>query len=283
MITLNNLTYSYKKGDDVIKGITTDIPAGMHLLLGENGAGKTTLLHLIAGLLYPTQGTCRYNDVDMRLRLPSILSQVQYFTPITCYPAPTIAAMEKCHAPFFPNFDREMLASNLDAFGISPTERLNDMSLGASVKAGLAYMLSLRCQVLLLDEPTIGLDITSKQLFNRMLLNCISPDQTVIFSTHNIGDSEPLFDNLLIINRGNLLLNIPIPEITDHLAFVNSTVPEPDALYSELFMGRNQCIIKNPAAEIESQPDITLLYNALGSPSRQAILNSLNSSNHDTI
>ena len=257
MVTLNNVSYTYNRHSDALHNITCSIGSGISLLAGENGAGKTTLLHIIGGLLYPTQGTCDINGNPISKRLP------------------TIASMVRMHAPFFPNFNREMLERNLAAFGIAINERLSGMSLGTSVKARLAYMLSLGCEVLLLDEPTLGLDITSRQRFNRMLVESLSPEQTVVISTHSVAESEALYDSVMILSKGEMIVSEPVAAIADRLAFVSSPQQPDGVLYCEQFMGGFRSIMAADRCEAESQPDLTLLYNALMSSSRPQIVKHL--------
>lgn len=277
MLTLSNISYSYPRGKEALHAVTATIGSGFHLLIGENGSGKTTLLHLMAGLRYPTAGTCELDGIPMRLRRPEELCRIQYLGDDMIFPADTIKAMADTHARFFPCFDSGMLAHNLEAFGIKAGERLRNMSLGNRRKAHLAYMLALKCDILLLDEPTNGLDITSKNTFSRMLVECASPEQSVIVSTHTPADLESLYDNVMVLNHGELLLNMNVDEICSHIAFVSNSAPTPDALYSEPRFGLYRSIIPNPDGSIESQLDFGLLYTAMSGPSRQAILNCLNS------
>ena len=275
MVTLNNVSYTYNRHSDALHNITCSIGSGISLLAGENGAGKTTLLHIIGGLLYPTQGTCDINGNPISKRLPTDLCRVQYFSGNISFPAPTIASMVRMHAPFFPNFNREMLERNLAAFGIAINERLSGMSLGTSVKARLAYMLSLGCEVLLLDEPTLGLDITSRQRFNRMLVESLSPEQTVVISTHSVAESEALYDSVMILSKGEMIVSEPVAAIADRLAFVSSPQQPDGVLYCEQFMGGFRSIMAADRCEAGSQPDLTLLYNALMSSSRPQIVKHL--------
>lgn len=110
-----------------------------------------------------------------------------------------------------------------------------------------------------------------------MLVECVSPEQSVIVSTHTPADLESLYDNVMVLNHGELLLNMNVDEICSHIAFVSNSAPTPDALYSEPRFGLYRSIIPNPDGSIESQLDFGLLYTAMSGPSRQAILNCLNS------
>lgn len=277
MIKLQNLSYGYNRKVKTLQDITAEIGSGIHLLVGENGAGKTTLLHFMVGLRYPRSGSCELDGTPMRQRHPSEMCRVQFFGDGMEFPASTIKEMVKVHSTFFPRFDHEMLKRNLHAFGINENDKFSGMSLGTRRKAHLSYMLALRCDALLLDEPTNGLDINSKQTFSRMLVECVSPEQTVIVSTHTPADLESLYDSIIVLSHGKLLLNMNIDEITSHIAFVTQNTTDADILYSEPSFGLQRCIIANTDKSIESQLDFELLYNALHGNSIQAILNCLKS------
>ncbi|MDE7388170.1 MAG: ABC transporter ATP-binding protein [Muribaculaceae bacterium] len=262
-IELTDLHYRYRRSAaDAIDGITATIGPGIHLLLGENGAGKTTLLHLIDGLLFPTSGQCTADGGPTRLRLPSVTSRVAFLGAGMPLPALTIREMTRIHAPFYPRFSAEMLAENLAAFGIGIDQKLSAMSMGTKQKAAVAYMLALRTEILLLDEPATGLDIASKQALQKMIARCVDPDQTVIVSTHNIADLEYLYDGVTVIRHGRLLLSAATDAILSRIRFVSSPVPPAEALYCESGMGGFRAIVPN-ADGADSAMDYRLLYSAL--------------------
>ncbi|MDE7411838.1 MAG: ABC transporter ATP-binding protein [Paramuribaculum sp.] len=271
MINLNHLNYCYRSGVNVLHDITAEIEPGIHLLMGENGAGKTTLLHIMAGLRYPRTATeCTIDDVSTSLRLPSVLSKVFLLTDDMVFPYPTIAEMERYHAPFYPNFDAALLAENLSEFGINPRDSINNFSLGTRKKAYLAYALALRTDILLLDEPANGLDIDSKTVLLRMLSRNITDNQTVIISTHTIWDFQNLFDGVLVLSQGRLVLAEKVWTIVKSLAFVNSLEPISNALYLTQNMGRFQAIVPNDGT-LDTAIDYVLLYTALHSPQQSII------------
>jgi len=281
MITLENVCYSYRRGKvDALHGVSCHVGSGIHLLMGENGAGKTTMLHIMAGLRYPVSGQCCIDGSQLRLRRPSDICRVQMFSGDMKLPAESIAEMERIHAPFFPNFDAAMLRRNLDAFGIGAGERLRAMSYGTYVKAAIAYMFALRCDVLLLDEPANGLDPLARKLMRRMLVECVGPEQTVVVSTNSITDFELVYDNVMVLSHGRLLLHESVAAIAARLAFVTSSHPLPEALYSELGAGLWRSIVPNVAGE-ESQPDMALLYEALAGDTRREILNILTKNTYE--
>lgn len=276
MITLRDASYSYPKKADALVDITCDVHPGIHLLMGANGTGKTTLLHLMAGLRYPTSGVCLLDGEALRLRWPSQLGRVQYFSPDMDFPEQSVEKMVSRHAPFFPRFDAGMLSRNLSAFGIDPSRKFTALSYGNAIKARLAYMLSLRCEVLLLDEPTVGLDVDGRRQFGRLLMECVDEGQTVIVSTHSLSEFEPLYDSVMFLRDGHLLLQASFGMISRRVASVVTATPPDDAVYSEIRMGRCHSIVPAGESDMESVPDCTLLYNALSSPSAYKMLQIIN-------
>lgn len=275
-IQLKDLRFSYRKSHTAaIDGISATISPGIHLLLGENGAGKTTLLHLIDGLLFPTAGECRVDGGEPRLRLPSISSCMIFYGPDTQLPAASINEMVRIHSGFYPHFSPEMLAENLKAFGMTGAERLKNLSMGNRQKAAVAYMLALRTEIVLLDEPATGLDIESKEALQQMIARCVEPDQTVIVSTHNIADLRHLYDGVMVLSHGRLLLADSTDFILSRLVFTVSPVPPVDAIYCEPRLDRYHSISENADGEPCSDIDYRLLYMALHRPDNSRILNAL--------
>lgn len=163
MLIVDNVSYSYNARIDALHNISTEISPGVCLLLGANGAGKSTFLSLAAATITARTGTVTFDDKDLALRLPSVLQKVFFLPDSYRSPFRTIRDMVKRMAPFYPNFDAAMLEENFAAFGLSGNEALKGLSLGNTHKSYIAFALALRTEVLLLDEPANGLDITSKK------------------------------------------------------------------------------------------------------------------------
>lgn len=275
MLQLNNVSYSYRKGDTALSDVSIGVPPGLHLLLGENGAGKTTLLHIIAGLRFPTTGECLIDGADTSLRSPATLSRTFMLSDEMTFPASSINEMARRTSGFYPAFSDSILKECLDAFGMSGYEKLQHMSLGNRKKAQLAYALALQTDILLLDEPANGLDISSRQILLELLGRFIQPEQTVIISTHVVWDFMNLIEGVMVINRGCILTAMNTWDITKRLGFVSDRLPIDGALYSTQLQGLFHAIVKADP-ENPTDLDFLLLYSALHSPQRQTLLNILN-------
>lgn len=187
-------------------------------------------------------------------------------------PALTINEMVKIHAQFYPSFSPETLASNLREFGMDGSEKLKRLSMGNRQKATVAYILSLKTPVVLLDEPATGLDIDSKQTLQQMIARCVDPEQTVIVSTHNFADLQHLYDGVIILNHGKLQLAASTDVILERVAFTITTELPENPLYSEQRLGRHHAIVMNPEGRICSDIDYKLLYSAIHNSQVNALL-----------
>ncbi len=274
MINIKNLSYNYHKGYKALDNINAQLGPGVHLLLGENGAGKTTLLHVIAGLLFAKEGTCEIDDNDISKRQPSDLCKVFFMPEDITFPAKCINDFAKIHSQFYPTFSEELFRQNLEIFHLTGNESFGSLSLGNRKKANLAYVMALGTDILLLDEPTNGLDINAKKELLKIMVGSLREDQTVIVSTHTVWDLKNLFESVMMLRRGNLLLSMSTEEIGNKLSFVASTSPNPNALYMEQDMNGFRSIERNTNGD-ETEINFALIYSALMSNAAQSVLDAL--------
>lgn len=190
------------------------------------------------------------------------MSSIFYLSEDWQSPFSDILTTARYHGSFYPSFDADMLAENLGAFGLSGKERLKSLSLGMRRKSYIAYALALRPDLLLLDEPANGLDIDSKKELRRMVSRCIGDGQTMVISTHTVADLEVLYDSVVILHRGEVVLSASVADISAKLSFVTSSVPVPDAVFMESEGAMFRAIIRadQPYA---SAIDFELLYSAV--------------------
>lgn len=274
MINIENLSFNYYKGYKALDNINAQLGPGVHLLLGENGAGKTTLLHVIAGLLFAKEGSCKIEGNDISKRRPSDLSKVFFMPEDITFPAKCINDFAKLHSPFYPTFSEDLFRQNLEIFNLTGNESFGSLSLGNRKKANLAYVMALGTDVLLLDEPTNGLDINAKKDLLKIMVGSLNENQTVIVSTHTVWDLKNLFESVMMLRRGNLLLSMSTEEIGRKLSFVSSTSPNPNALYMEQDMNGFRSIVKNIDGN-ETDINFALIYSALMSDAAQNVLDAL--------
>ena len=264
MVIINDLKFSYsKKQEPLFQELNCELPSGSIVgLLGKNGAGKTTLLKLMIGLLPPTEGSVRIMGHQPWERQPSLLQEI-YFLPEEFHqPGVSIRNYVKANSGFYPRFDEELLDRLIVDFELPENKRLTQLSYGQKKKFLISFALSTKCRLLVLDEPTNGLDIPSKSIFRRVMAGSLDDDQLVIISTHQVRDVENLIDRVLMLEKGRFIMQKNIYEISSKLRFATTSSPDGEnVLYHEMVPGGYKVITPQTAGD--SSVDIELLFNAI--------------------
>ena len=233
MITLKELSFSYSRKKEVLDRINLEVGSG-HIcgLLGKNGEGNTTLLNLLSGPIFPDQGSCLVLEEIPSERNARFLQQIFLLPEEISMPEVTAIEYIKMYAAFYPTFRDDICKACVESFEINLSDRLSKMSQGQRKKVAITLALAAHTPLLLMDEPTNGLDIPSKATFRRLVASLIDDNQTVIISTHQVRDLESLIDTVLILDQRQILLNKTLNEIGEKLYF-GPLLPEEKALYSE--------------------------------------------------
>ena len=266
MLKINDLAFSYSgNGCKVFNDFSLSFEKGaVYGLLGKNGTGKSTLLYLITGLLHPQQGTVQFKGEEVRRRLPSTLSDMYIVPEEFELPSMTMKQYVKLNAPFYPNFSEEQLKQNLALFDFDENIRLGDLSMGQKKKAYMCFALAANTSLLVMDEPTNGLDIPSKSEFRRLIASNMTDEKTIIISTHQVRDIDSLLDHIVIIDQSSVLLNASNADICRRLLFAELPMSEPTdgALYVQPSVAGNSAILLNEYDE-ESRMNLELLFNGV--------------------
>ena len=277
MITVKQLSFGYTRRRNIFDSLSLELPKGSIVgLLGRNGEGKTTLLKLLYGQLLRRQGELKVLDLDPKHRAVSFLQQVYLLPEEFQVPPISIRSFFDISAPFYPNYDEAVAKELIDTFGLQWDMNLKKISQGQKKKALIAFALSLRVPLPLLDEPTNGLDIPSKGEFRRTVARYTTEEQTIIISTHQVRDLEQLIDRILIMERGSIFCNATVADITERLSFRLITPELADkALYSEpSAVGTVGILPSDGSDEAESNYSMELFFNAVISE-RDRILQAL--------
>ena len=264
MIRINNITFSYRrKADDVLTNLSLSIePGAIYGLLGLNGEGKSTLLHLMAGVLTPNAGNITIDDVDVRLRRPSTLSKLFIVPEEFSLPEISLENYVRINAPLYPNFNRDDMERYLKEFGLNSNINLKGLSMGQKKKVFISFALAANTPVMLMDEPTNGLDIPGKSTFRKVISMAASDDRTIIISTHQVRDIDKLLDHIIVMFNHKLLLNEPLSEISRRLAFVESNDAElvEKALYCQSSVAGKSLVLPNDNDD-DSEVNLETLFN----------------------
>lgn len=261
MITLKELSFSYSRKKEVLDRINLEVGSG-HIcgLLGKNGEGKTTLLNLLSGQIFPDQGSCLALEEIPSERNARFLQQIFLLPEEISMPEVTAIEYIKMYAPFYPTFRDDICKACVESFEINLSDRLSKMSQGQRKKVAITLALAAHTPLLLMDEPTNGLDIPSKATFRRQVASLVNDDQTVIISTHQVRDIESLIDTVLILDQRQILLNKTLNEIGEKLYF-GPLLPEEKALYSEPTSQGTIGVTARDGKE-ETAVSLELLFNA---------------------
>ncbi len=263
MITIEDLSFKYGR-KEILSNINLTLTQGkIYGLLGENGVGKTTLLKIISGLQKPFSGTCRVNGEFPFKRTPSFLSNI-YFLPEELEYIQIDISVEtyaESNGMFYPRFDKQKFNNILKEFSMDTNGKLNKLSQGQTKKVAIAFALATNVDLVLMDEPSNGLDIPSKSLFRKVIAQYCDDNTCCVISTHQVRDLENLIDPIIILDNKAVLLNESLERISEKLYFgLDSSAPD-DALYSEPALGGVITVTQNLHNK-ESRVNLEALFNA---------------------
>ena len=233
-------------------------------LLGKNGTGKSTLLYLISGLLRAKKGSVCFDGIETYKRLPETLSEIFIVPEEFDLPAISLDEYVKINRPFYPLFSTQVLEACLNDFELTSDVKLNALSMGQKKKVFMSFALAANTKLLLMDEPTNGLDIPSKSQFRKVVSQYMSGERTLIISTHQVHDVESLLDHILILSQQKLLLDASVADIQEKYTFEYRTPAEmDDVLYAEPSLQGNAVIAPRQEDSPETQVNLELLFNAV--------------------
>lgn len=260
MIEIKNIEFSYRR-HKVLNHVTMNLlPGRIYGLLGQNGVGKTTLLKIIAGLLKYEGGECAVNNFIPHKRQPSFLGSVYYLPEDFAGPDVVVEEYAMQTGPFYPHFSQERFFKIIAEFDVNPKAKFTKLSFGQQKKAIIAFALSLGTDILLMDEPSNGLDIPSKVILRRMIAENALENQMVIISTHQVRDLENLIDPIIILDNDGVLLNASIQSISEKLEFSLESQKDTTALYSEPALNGYMTVRQNSSGH-ETMVDLESLFN----------------------
>ncbi|MBP1676917.1 MAG: transporter related protein [Bacteroidetes bacterium] len=266
MIDINQVDFSYGKRTKLLSNLSLQLEAGrIHGLLGKNGEGKSTLLKLISGLVFPQAGSLDVMGFVPGKRYPEMLQQIFFLPEELPQLTLSIANYEKVYAPFYPDFNSEQFDAYLKEFDVENKHaKINKLSHGQKKKVMIAFGLATNTKLLLMDEPTNGLDIPSKGQFRRMVASAIDDSRCLIISTHQVHDLDSLIDNIIIMEKHEIVFNQTLETIGQKLLFrvADRNDKSEHVLYSEDTLRGLYQVCRNEGDE-DTKVDIELLFNAV--------------------
>ncbi len=262
MIHVKNLRLSYQPSEPVLENLQLRLEkGGIYALAAPNGEGKTSLLKALAGLRFPDAGELSVLGFNPAKREAELLRQLYFLPSEPSFPGWTAAKIARTYGVFYPNFSKIQYEKLLDDFKIGLDKTMQNLSFGQQRRVQLAFALAVKTPILLLDEPTLGLDIAGKDQFRRSLIQATEEGQLVIIATHLLMEIEPVLEELLILHQRQIWSQISLARAAEVFSYhLSSRPPVPDTNSYGRRVPGGWLIIKADGSPSTARPDIETLY-----------------------
>ena len=244
---------------EILHGLDFDIPAGrIYGLIGHNGAGKTTTLNAMLGLTN-CEGTIRVLGEDPFARRAKLMENVAFISDVASLPRflrvrELFALLSNIH----PNFSQDKARAFLEGTDIRPEMKIKHLSKGMVAQLHLAVVMAIDAKLLVLDEPTLGLDITyRKRFYRRLLEDYMTEERTLLITTHQVDEIEFMLSDIMFIRDGELILHMQMETVNDKFTqlVVNDPAMQPEArkhgpVYEETRFGQTVMIFDGVDREL---------------------------------
>ncbi|HZX46655.1 MAG TPA: ABC transporter ATP-binding protein [Clostridia bacterium] len=228
-IEVKGITKYYRENKALDNVTFTMEPGKIYGLLGRNGAGKTTLLNLITNRIFPSSGEIRIGGESVHEN-DSALGIIYYMTEKNLFPdSERIKNIFKWTRQFYPAFDMDYAGGLSDKFGLDIKKKVKSLSTGyASIFKAITALAS-NSDILLFDEPILGLDANHRDMFYKELLaSYADKPRTIIISTHLIEEVAPVLEEVIIIKEGKLVIKQPVEKLLAHAYTVSGEASKVD-------------------------------------------------------
>lgn len=216
-----------------LDSVSLELERGVvHGLVGVNGAGKTTLIRHLLGLLKAESGSVRVFGLDPVADPVGVLSRIGYLSEENDLPGwMSVEELIRYSRAFYPKWDDAYAEELRRAFALDPAAKIKTLSKGQKARAGLVIALAYRPELLILDEPSSGLDpIVRRDILGAVIRTVADEGRTVLFSSHLLDEVEQVADHVTMISHGKILLSAPIETIRE-LHRVEGRTPSLDEIF----------------------------------------------------
>lgn len=205
IIRVENLEVKYGN-HTAIKNMTLSLPKGEFIgLVGENGSGKTTLMRVLSGMIQKYKGAVIIDNITNTWEAKE---KICYYPSNPFFDGNmTLHQMITLYSSLYRRYDKELAYQMFEQFGFDLSFRMNQLSKGKCALAMFIIQLSKDAQIYIFDEPFSGIDIKTRSLMKEVLQNYTDQNKTYLISTHEITDMESLFDRIVLIKEGKVILN----------------------------------------------------------------------------
>ena len=232
VINISELTRRFG-ATTALDSVSLSLPRGaVYGLVGANGAGKTTLIKHILGLLRAQSGSVRVFDLDPVADPVAVLSRIGYLSEENDLPGwMRVDELIRYTRAFYPPWDDAYAEELRQAFALDPSAKIRNLSKGQKARAGLLIALAHRPELLVLDEPSSGLDpIVRKDILGAVIRTIADEGRTVLFSSHLLEEVEQVADHVTMINEGKIVLSAPLDAIRESHR-VDGRLPSRDEIF----------------------------------------------------
>ena len=222
VISARNLSKRYGKGKPAVDSISFEIPAGRIVgLIGPNGSGKTTTLKAALGLV-PFEGELKVLGKNPRTQRDDVMQDVCFIADVAVLPRwLKVKDAVDYVAGVHPRFDRKKAEAYLAHTKLHPDMKVKQMSKGMIVQLHLAIVMAIDAKLLVLDEPTLGLDILyRKQFYQNLLEDYFDENKTIVVTTHQVEEIEHILTDLMFIREGKIVLSATMDEVGERFTEV---------------------------------------------------------------
>ncbi len=215
VVAIEGLSRRFGAKDALASVTLTFHRGGVYGLVGANGAGKTTLIKHVLGLLRAEQGSVRVFGLDPVADPVGVLSRIGYLSEENDLPGwMRLDELMSYSRAFYPRWDPVYAEGLRQAFALDSTAKIKTLSKGQKARAGLLVALAYRPELLVLDEPSSGLDpIVRRDILGAVIRTIADEGRTVLFSSHLLDEVEEVADHVTMIQRGRILMSAPLADI----------------------------------------------------------------------
>lgn len=231
MIEVRNVIKEFD-GFRALDDLSMTVPTGsVYGLVGPNGAGKSTIIRHLTGIYRQDAGEIMIDGAPV-FENPEVKSRIAYIPDdIFYYANASIREMMDFYRSIYPHFDAERFKKLSDVFGLDPKCQMRRLSKGMQKQAAFWIAVSLRPEILILDEPVDGLDpVMRRQIWSIIMADVAENGTTVLVSSHNLRELEDVCDSVGIMNKGKIMIERSLNELQENIVKIQLALPDGESL-----------------------------------------------------
>ena len=231
MIEVRNVLKEFD-GFRALDDLNMTVPTGsVYGLVGPNGAGKSTIIRHLTGIYRQDAGEITIDGAPV-FENPEVKSRIAYIPDeIFYYANASIREMMDFYRSIYPHFDAERFKKLADVFGLDPKRQMRRLSKGMQKQAAFWIAVSLRPEILILDEPVDGLDpVMRRRIWSIIMADVAENGTTVLVSSHNLRELEDVCDSVGIMNKGKIMIERSLDELQENIVKIQLALPDGESL-----------------------------------------------------